>query len=230
MLYVLDKQYDKAITVLNKQLKINKDLADTYYYLGLAFKGQSNFDDAKKQFEKALLKRSETNRFRNINAGFKVYTSDIEKELYPEQKPYRWIGDIEHDATIDDPNFRVCNGDDKVFQYFNLGNGPVYVGEKPTLVNAFKTKFKALPGKDQNGLIRIRFIVNCKGQAGRFRVLQSDLDYNETEFDDRIISQLIKITKDIKDWVVLHRQDEPVDYYHYLIFKIVDGQIIEILP
>ncbi len=147
-----------------------------------------------------------------------------------EKKPLRWVGDIEHDATIDEEEFLVCNGDSKVLQYFNLGQGPVYAGEKPSLVKAFETKYVPIKSKDQNGLIRIRFIVNCEGKAGRFRVLQSDLDYQETKFDKRITAQLLQITKDIKEWVVLYKNDKPIDYYYYLIFKIIDGQITEILP
>lgn len=148
------------------------------------------------------------------------------------QKEYlRHVGDIELDSLKDNNNFKTCNGDDKVFQYFNLGNGPVYVGEKSALLRTFQTKYKPVLNKNQNGLIRIRFIVNCEGQAGRFRVLQSDSNFNETKFDEKIVSQLTEITKGIKDWVILYnKNDNPIDYYFYLVFKIDDGKILEILP
>jgi len=142
----------------------------------------------------------------------------------------RWIGDIEHNAILDDPNFNICTGEDEVLQYFNVGEGPVYVGEKSSLLSTFKRTYSPVIGKDQNGLIRIRFIVNCHGQAGRFRVLQGDSNYKETEFDEEIVSQLTEITKGIEAWVVLQENDQPVDYYYYLIFKLIDGRITEILP
>ncbi|WP_460219842.1 tetratricopeptide repeat protein [Psychroserpens sp. MEBiC05023] len=81
MLYVLDQQYDKAITTLNKQLSLNKDIAETYYFLGLALKGQSNLIEVKKQFNKARSKYAEINRFKNINSGFEVFISDVENEI-----------------------------------------------------------------------------------------------------------------------------------------------------
>lgn len=155
--------------------------------------------------------------------------SDI--EVNHEKEYLRHVGDIEHDSSTDNINFRICNGEDKIKQYFNLAEGPVYVGEKPSLSRAFKTNYKPVLGQKQNGLIRIRFIVNCKGQADRFRVLQADSNYNETEFDNKVVSQLMEITKGIEEWVILYNDDkQPVDYYNYLIFRITDGQITEILP
>jgi tetratricopeptide (TPR) repeat protein len=81
MLYVFNKQYDNAIDILNMQLTINENLPDTYYYLGLAYKGKSNSIEAKNQFQKALEKFHNTNKFYNINGGFPVSLSDIENEI-----------------------------------------------------------------------------------------------------------------------------------------------------
>lgn len=149
----------------------------------------------------------------------------------PDKPNYlRWVGDIEHNTQMDDINFKVCNGDEQVFQYFNLGEGPVYSGEKSNILNTFKSNFKQVADNDENGLIRIRFIVNCEGKAGRFRVLQSDYNYQEKEFNNEITSQLLNITKQIDNWKILYNNEKPVDYYMYLIFKITDGQLIEILP
>jgi hypothetical protein len=142
----------------------------------------------------------------------------------------RWVGDIEYDDQKDDPNFNVCNGENNVLQYFNLEKGPVYFGEKTEINNTYMSQFKPIEDKTQNGLIRIRFVINCEGKASRFRVLQSNDNYHQIEFDKRIISQLLDITKTIEQWEVLYREENPMDYYMYLIFKITDGQLTEILP
>ncbi len=81
VLYVLNKQYEKAIEVLEKQLTVLEDMADTYYYLGLAHKGLSNLKEANIQFNKSLEIFDKQNRFRNTNAGFIVYPSDVKHEL-----------------------------------------------------------------------------------------------------------------------------------------------------
>ena len=153
-----------------------------------------------------------------------------EKKASEKKEYLRWVGDIEQNDQIDDAEFKVCIGDDKILQYFNLGEGPVYSGEKSKIINIFKSKYQSISDKKQNGLIRIRFIVNCDGQAGRYRVLQSDYDYQEKVFEKEIVSQLLNITKGIENWEVFKRNEVPVDYYMYLIFKITDGQLTEILP
>ncbi|MEN2281147.1 hypothetical protein AAGF08_03345 [Algoriphagus sp. SE2] len=153
-----------------------------------------------------------------------------EKKVDDKEKYLRWVGDIEPNDQLDKTEFIVCNGEDNIFQYFNLGEGPVYKGEKSKILNTFKSKYRPIPDKNQNGLIRIRFIINCEGKAGRFRILQSDYDYQEKEFEKEIVSQLLDITKGIENWEVLKRDNVPVDYYMYLIIKITDGQLAEILP
>jgi hypothetical protein len=153
-----------------------------------------------------------------------------EKKNEEKQEYSRWVGDIEQNDKIDELDFKVCNGDNKIFQYFNLSKGPVYKGEKSTILNTFNSKFRPLTNKEQNGLIRIRFIVNCEGKTGRFRVLQSNYNYQKFEFDKRIVTQLVDITKGIKNWEIQYRNELPIDYYMYLIFKITNGQLTEILP
>ena|SRR5688572_25018356 len=159
-----------------------------------------------------------------------LWSCQTEKKANEKQEYLRWVGDIEKNEQIDELEFKVCNGDDKILQYFNLGKGPVYSGEKSKILNTFKSKYQPITDKNQNGLIRIRFIVNCEGKAGRFRVLQSDYNYQEKNFNKEIVSQLLNITKEIENWEVFKRNEVPVDYYMYLIFKITDGQLTEILP
>ncbi|MDO6761811.1 hypothetical protein Q4566_16505 [Tamlana sp. 2_MG-2023] len=158
------------------------------------------------------------------------FSCQTEKKINKKKEYLRWVGDIEQNKQIDELEYKVCNGDDKILQYFNVGKGPTYFGEKSRILNTFKTNYKSIADKKENGLIRIRFIVNCKGKAGRFRVLQSDYDYQEKQFDKEIVSQLLNITKGIENWEVLKINQVPLDYYTYLIFKITDGQLTEILP
>jgi len=72
--------------------------------------------------------------------------------------------------------------------------------------------------------------VNCEGQAGYFRMMSADTSYNEKEFDNRITDQLMHLTKSIDEWPIKVYRDGAGDYYMYLIFKISDGQLMEIMP
>jgi hypothetical protein len=149
-----------------------------------------------------------------------------------DEQPYlRQVGDITSDLTLDNPDFKICNGEEYIFQYFNTGEGFKYQGEKTALVSQILNTYKPISNiEDQSGYIRIRFIVNCEGDAGRFRMISSDIDYQEKVFDRAITNQLITILKDLDGWVKLTENKNPLDYYLYLIFKLDNGHIIEILP
>lgn len=141
----------------------------------------------------------------------------------------RNIGDISFDVTKDNVDFVTCNGDDKIYQYFNTGDGLDFKGEKYSINNTFKEKYVPV-NNNESGLIRVRFIVNCKAQTGRFRILQMDNQYKEKQFDPRITNQLLEITKNLSGWKIKEYHGSEIDYYQYLIFKIEKGEIIEILP
>ena len=153
-------------------------------------------------------------------------TPTIEKN-YPEH-----VGDIAEDPQLDDPNFKVCN-EDYVIQYYsaNYTSTPqLYKGEKPAILEYFK-QYSHPKTEGQSGYITIRFIVNCKGETGRFRMQQMGSNHQAFTFDEAISSQLMKLTKALPDWQAYHHTNgEIIDYYQYLTFKLQDGQIIEILP
>lgn len=146
----------------------------------------------------------------------------------------RHIGDIEFDPKTDNPDVELCYPE-YVFQYFNSNSqNTLYEGEKIVLEKIFAEQFNPNIAKKESGLIRIRFIVNCKGETDRFRIMGMDENYKEKIFDISITNQLLEITKSLDGWKKKHFRDnknEPIiDYYQYLIFKIENGQIIKILP
>lgn len=146
-----------------------------------------------------------------------------------DSKYLRWVGDAEFDPEMDAADFQLCGSEKLVQQYFYFGQGLQYEGEKTALRKRFKEAYIPVE-TTQSGWVRIRFIVNCQGQAGRFRMISSDLDYQEQVFDERITDQLLKITKSLDGWAVLSKNDKPRDYYQYLIFKINNGNLTDILP
>ena len=140
----------------------------------------------------------------------------------------RWIGDLKK-RNSDNQNFKTCNDENLIKQYFNNGQGFEYLGEKPALVQAYEN-FTPSKKENQNGIIRIRFIVNCKGETGRFRIMEADENYKPFKFDKKITTQLLAITKQLKGWKSKTIKNTEIDYYQYLIFKIENGNIKEILP
>lgn len=146
-----------------------------------------------------------------------------------ESPEYRMVGDINSDPKLDGPNFKVCGGDDNLAQYFHFGEGLQVDGEQPAIAEAFYKNYKPVES-DQSGWIRIRFIVNCEGDTGRFRITGADENYQPLEFDPAITSQLLEITKKLSGWATRENEYGPINYYQYLIFVMEKGQIKEILP
>ena len=144
-------------------------------------------------------------------------------------KYLRWVGDIEADPEIDGSVFQICYSEARVKQYFNFSQGLQYEGEKTAIVEVFRQNYEAVD-LPQSGWIRIRFIVNCKGESGRFRLTTSNTQYQAQDFDPKITDQLLSITQSLDGWKPLPDQEDPRDYYQYLTFKIENGTLKEILP
>lgn len=150
------------------------------------------------------------------------------KALQSSKEGSRVIDSIVFDKKKDNPKFKLCNP--YIFQYFNDSKGLIFKGGKPKIVEAFYNQYNSEIVPKETGLIRIRFVVNCKGKADRFRLLGMDNNYNEKIFDKTITKQLLKITKNLKGWGVKNLKGRPVDYYQHLIFSINNGIITKILP
>lgn len=147
-----------------------------------------------------------------------------EGDKYPPQ-----VGDISFDKNIDDPNFKPCD-ESRVFQYYNFGKGLQYKGEKPAIDQYFKNKARLSERAGESGFLTIRFIVNCEGKTGRFRVMGMDAQYQEKQFEKSVVDALLFLTRQLDGWVVAHDDKNKFDYYQYLTFKLEDGKLIEIMP
>jgi len=143
---------------------------------------------------------------------------------YPAQ-----VGDILFDAEIDDPNFRLCD-EQRVFQYYNFGKGLQYEGEKVKIINFFADGFKPKNDEAESGFLTIRFVVNCEGKTGRYRVQSMGNDYKEKTFKRDLTAQLLSLTKKLDGWIPGEYEGKTYDYYQYLTFKIEKGILIEIMP
>jgi len=146
------------------------------------------------------------------------------KSEYP-----NYVGDIEFNSKIDNKEFELCNSN-HIFQYFNNSGGLEYEGEKLAIEKEFTEKYKSEIIENETGLIRINFVVNCKGKTDRFRLISMNENYEEKVFNKSVTEQLMIISKNLKGWKGKKYREREIDYYQYLIFKIENGQLKEILP
>lgn len=139
------------------------------------------------------------------------------------------LGEIPFDENLDDINFKVCH-EDITFPFNYGGVGLAYIGEKRKLVNTIEGNYSYPETEGQTGFITIRFLINCEGQSGRFRVTQMDPNLKETEFENGITQQLLDITKGLDGWKPFERNEKTWDYQQYLTFKIENGLLTDIMP
>jgi hypothetical protein len=134
---------------------------------------------------------------------------------------------IQPDRALDDPFFTLCDVS-KAYPYYGTDTHPRR--DKGEITAHFVNNFIPSQEVRDSGFICIRFMVNCIGVAGRFRVIEFDKSYTPMKFDSRISSQLLKLTQNVKDWEPIRFNGGSYDSYCYFLFKIEDGKLTDVLP
>lgn len=145
---------------------------------------------------------------------------------------YKDVGDISYDKNLDKTTFELCD-ESLIKQYYIRKSNdiaPSYQGEKRGLEQEILSKFYYPSKEDQNGYITIRFIVNCHGQSGRFRLEEMNFEFERIRFESDLSKQLLNIVKGLNRWSPRMMGERKIDFYQYLTFKIESGQINKILP
>ncbi len=143
---------------------------------------------------------------------------------------YQWdslipVGTIAYDAHYDNPAFKVTD----TLQVFGIRK-PIYKGGKPVLISYFKERYKNGRDSTENGYVVVHFFVNDKGKAGKFRIQIMDFDYQPIRFVDNLETQIFCLTKQMSGWQSIKYGEKNFGYYCYLNFKIINGQIEDIMP
>ena len=107
-----------------------------------------------------------------------------------------FIGKIPSDPSLDTLNFKPCN--EKMLPYYTFTSKSLYEGEKLKIVSHFSDNFKKV--SDETGYVTIRFIVNCHGETGRFRLIGLDENYQTKKISKSLTDQLLKLTMTLDGW------------------------------
>lgn len=134
------------------------------------------------------------------------------------------------DAIDQDTNFKLCGIHNYIFDYYNGGDLYGYKGGKRVIWDYMDEKLETEKLFKESGYLTFRFIVNCKGEAGRFVTEQADLDFQRKAFNAATIDHCYELLKGLKEWDPTHRDGEIVDAIFYFTFKLKDGELIDILP
>lgn len=142
------------------------------------------------------------------------------------------VGDITFDEKLDEAGFKKCGAGKNQpfsFQYYNGSKAFGYKGEKIAIVEKLENE-NIYTEKKVNGYITVRFLVNCEGKTGRFRLKHMNSDLKDMALDEELENKLLKFTKSLNGWMPKEIEGLKVDYYQYLTYKIEDGKVSEVLP
>lgn len=133
------------------------------------------------------------------------------------------VGEIIADKNID-KDFKLCN-EQRIYEYYNYGT--YYSGGKKGIKNTIFNELKSLNFKE-SGLITFRFVVNCNGEIGRFRVKSIDEDLNKNKISSENIREIEKALIRLKNWNPGKNKNGVQDSYYVLNFKIENNKITDI--
>lgn len=105
----------------------------------------------------------------------------------------------------------------------------IFRGGKPNFKKYIKQNYSKVDSAE-NGFLNLRFIINCNGEVGHMEVNELGSNYKSTKLSPKLVEQLTKLSSRKENWIVPISKDKPTDAYMYLIYKIENGEIVEILP
>lgn len=138
---------------------------------------------------------------------------------------------INPETALLSEGFEVCY-EDYILQYYNTERA-TYSEGKNGLRNFILSNYKNNNYTD-SGYLNIRFIINCKGKAGRYVIHENDLNLKPITFTKELKDQLFRLTTELKDWnpnlIVGKNGSAYHDTYMYISYRIENGNITEIIP
>jgi hypothetical protein len=141
---------------------------------------------------------------------------------------YGDVGAIAFDPTHDDPRFVLCD-EHHIAQSYQVN--PTYPLGTGVLQHRLRTAFAAHPRcRRATGIITVRFLINCTGAAGRFRVYEVDNAYQPTSFPPEIARYLLLAVQGLGRWQPGTYQHHMYDSYKFLSFRLQAGQLLTIFP
>lgn len=126
--------------------------------------------------------------------------------------------------------FEPCGHETIIADYYNSTPDGSYIHGKAALVDSIFANLESDKLMNQTGMLTFRFIVNCEGKAGRFIAEGYDYNYKPISFPKETIHHLHTLLANLREWRPVVIKEEPRDAYFYYTFKLVNGEITDILP
>jgi len=234
-IHILVRQSTKMIKdtiVDNKQAKIIEQVTTNTVFFGKTPRDTTMYQVRSVYVEDIGLWQS------TLTADSYIRKKILVEQLLPEQfdkiskHNIKRVGYIDFDNTIDKDNeLDLCTSHEFIADYYNGGNDRAgFIGGKGNLKKLVLSKLNTSKLNNESGYLTFRFVINCKGQAGKFVTNQADFKYNEKQFSEETIMHLYDIISGVKHWRPVIIRNTKRDSYFYVTFILKNGAIQDILP
>ncbi len=123
--------------------------------------------------------------------------------------------------------FELCSGGKRPYYYPTLE----YKGGFYEIKNHYYSNYIPIISPNNNGIVKIRFNINCKGASGNYFLETYNMGYESNVMSKKITEQLLNLTKTLNDWIPAYDEDgNSVNSHKFFAFKIVNGKLTDILP
>jgi len=155
---------------------------------------------------------------------YKIGKYDSLDDKYP-----NYIGYLDPQNTFSPEGFILCGDKESIYKTHHGAPKIAYSPNKGIFDHKIRSNFLKNRFND-SGYINFRFIVNCKGEPGRFETIQTNLNLEQTSLNPDLVSHLLELTSIPEHWNIFTYKNEARNYYTYVSYKIENGEIAEILP
>jgi len=136
------------------------------------------------------------------------------------------VGYIPYNSEGDNKNFIVCDSTNIASgrNRIQYASGTLKLNEEILSNFVYKEEYNSF-----NGFVVIRFLVNCKGETGRYRAEALNYDFSSANSPGSLLSSTINIIKDLDSWTKSTQKDITTEYSKYINLRFKDGQIQNVL-
>jgi len=156
------------------------------------------------------------------------YYNHIGKHPEDKNKYPHYIGHINPQTSVLNDDFTLCDSERIYGTHHGMPKKAFHISKKH-----FRKTILAVYDSSKysdSGYLNFRFLVNCEGKPGKFEINELNLDLEKTDLNDDMVSELLTLTSDKKHWNVFYVKELPRNYYMYILYRIENGKITEILP
>lgn len=123
--------------------------------------------------------------------------------------------------------FKLCSH--KKYPYYHPAL--TYKGGFYAIKEFFLENYEIVNEGVNTGIVRVQFEVNCLGETGNYEIANYSLEYKKIELTGNINNQLIRLTRELRDWIPAKNEfGENIDSHKFFAFKLVNGNLVDILP